>query len=354
VQRPGWWQQGPKVAPVEGQDTPETWEHSVEVQVPFLQRVLKKFELLPVVIGEVDAGALAKALGERLDERTIVVASTDLSHYHSYEAAKGLDDRCVKAICELDIDAMKGQEACGKAPVLALLHLARQKGWKAQLLDYRNSGDVTGEKDRVVGYTAVAFYAPASENVSASERKYLLELARRTLKSVTAGGDLPEVSEKEVPPKLLEKKACFVTLTKSGALRGCIGHLTALAPLHQAVAENARNAALRDPRFPPVQPGELGEIKVEISVLTEPRPLAFSSPEDLLSKLHPKEDGVLLHIGPRTATFLPQVWAQIPDKVQFLEHLSQKAGCEASAWRGTDVSVETYHVECFEEEHTGA
>ena len=124
-----------------------------------------------------------------------------------------------------------------------------------------------------------------------------------------------------------------------------------MEPLHQAVADNARNAALRDPRFPAVEPGELDKIRIEISVLTEPQPLAFSSPEDLLSKLHPNEDGVLLHIGPRTATFLPQVWAQLPDKVEFLNHLSQKAGCESSAWRGKDVSVSIYHVECFEEEH---
>ncbi|HSA11564.1 MAG TPA: AmmeMemoRadiSam system protein B [Candidatus Paceibacterota bacterium] len=351
VQRPGWWRQAPKTAPEAGQDTPETWEHSVEVQVPFLQKVLKNFQLLPVVVGEADPEQLARALAERMDDRTIFVASTDLSHYHSYESAKGLDSRCVKAICDLDIDAMKAQEACGKLPVLALLHLARQKGWKAQLLDYRNSGDVAGEKDRVVGYTAVAFYAPTSETLSAEERKSLLDLARRTLKSVTATGSLPESEARSLPPKLLEKKACFVTLTKSGALRGCIGHLTAIEPLHRAVAENARNAALRDPRFPPVQPGELGDIKIEISVLTEPQPLAFTSPDDLLSKLHPNEDGVLLHIGPRTATFLPQVWAQIPDKTAFLNHLSQKAGCEPSAWRGTDVSVSTYHVECFEEEH---
>ena len=351
VQRPQWWRQAPKPAPEVGQDTPETWEHSVEVQVPFLQKVLKNFKLLPIVIGEADPAQVANGLAGRIDDKTIVVASSDLSHYHTYQAAKGLDDRCVKAICDMDIDAMATQEACGKLPILALLHLARQKGWKAQLLDYRNSGDVTGEKDRVVGYTAVAFYAPAPENLAAAERKFLLDLARKTLTSVTAGGSLPEVAAKDVPPKLTEKKACFVTLTKSGALRGCIGHLMAMEPLHQAVAENARNAALRDPRFPPVQPDELGQIKIEISVLTDPQPLPFSSPDDLLSKLHPNEDGVLLHIGPRTATFLPQVWAQIPDKVEFLNHLSQKAGCEPSAWRGKDVSVSIYHVECFEEEH---
>jgi hypothetical protein len=352
VQRPGWWRQAPKPAPEAGQDTPETWEHSVEVQVPFLQKVLKNFQILPVVIGQADPTQVAKGLAERIDDRTIVVASSDLSHYHSYQAAKGLDNHCVKAICDLDIDAMAKQEACGQAPILVLLHLARQKGWKAQLLDYRNSGDVTGDRDRVVGYTAVAFYMPTAENLAAAERKFLLDLARKTLASVTAGGSVPEVADKDVPPKLAERKACFVTLTKDGALRGCIGHLSAMEPLHQAVAENARNAALRDPRFPPVQPDELDKIKIEISVLTEPQPLAFSSPEDLLSKLHPNEDGVLLHIGPRSATFLPQVWAQIPDKVKFLEHLSQKAGCEPSAWRGKDVSVSIYHVECFEEEHT--
>jgi MEMO1 family protein len=352
VRRPQWWRQSPKAAPEAGQDTPETWEHSVEVQVPFLQKALKHFKLLPAVVGDVDPAQVARALARVIDDQTIIVASSDLSHYHTYDAAKGLDDRCVKAICDVDIDAMRTQEACGKLPILALLHLARQKGWKAQLLDYRNSGDVTGEKDRVVGYTAVAFYAPAPENLAAAEQQFLLELARKTLRSVTTNSSVPEVAAKEVPPKLAEKKACFVTLTKNGVLRGCIGHLTAIEPLYQAVAENTRNAALRDPRFSPVQPDELDQIKIEISVLTEPQPLAFGSPEDLLGKLHPNEDGVLLHIGPRTATFLPQVWAQIPNKTDFLNHLSQKAGCEPSAWRGKDVSVSIYHVECFEEERT--
>ena len=95
-------------------------------------------------------------------------------------------------------------------------------------------------------------------------------------------------------------------------------------------------------------------IKIEISVLTEPQPLAFSSPEDLLGKLHPNRDGVILRIGPRTSTFLPQVWEQLPDKAQFLNHLAQKAGCKTSAWRGKDAQVSVYHVECFEEGEGGA
>jgi len=349
VQRPPWSRQGLKPAPEPSQDTPETWEHSIEVQVPFLQKVLKNFTLLPVVVGEADPEPIAKALAETLDDKTVVVASTDLSHYHPYGAARELDERCVKAICDVDIDRMKAQEACGKTPVLALMHLARLKGWKAQLLDYRNSGDATGDKDRVVGYTAVAFYAPAPLGLAVPERKQLLELARQSLKCAAAGTPPPELAVTDVSPKLAEKKACFVTLTKGGTLRGCIGHLTAVEPLHQAVSENARNAAVRDPRFPAVQPDEVDSIQIEISVLTEPQPLLFNSPDDLLSKLNPNEDGVLLRIGPRSATFLPQVWAQIPDKVQFLNHLAQKAGCEPSEWRGKDTQVSTYHVESFEE-----
>ena len=136
----------------------------------------------------------------------------------------------------------------------------------------------------------------------------------------------------------------------AGALRGCIGHIHPQESLYKAVMDNAGSAALRDPRFLPVRPDEVDKIKIEISVLTEPKPLEFSSPEDLLSKLRPYEDGVVLRIGPAMATFLPQVWAQIPDKVQFLSHLSQKAGCEPSAWRGKDASVSIYHVESFEED----
>jgi AmmeMemoRadiSam system protein A len=284
-----------------------------------------------------------------MDDKTVVVASSDLSHYHAYDAAKKLDNRCVKAICELDIEQMKTQEACGKLPILTLMHLARQKGWKAQLLDYRNSGDTAGDKDRVVGYSAIAFSAPEQANYALSERKFLLDLARKTLTNVAGNGRLPELDAKDVPPKLTKKEGCFVTLTENGALRGCIGHIQAREPLYQAIIDNAQSAARRDPRFPPVESKEVGKIKIEISVLTAPQPLLFSSPEDLLNKLQPFEDGVVLQVRGRTATFLPQVWTQLPDKVEFLNHLSEKAGCAPAAWRGQETSVSIYHVESFEE-----
>jgi AmmeMemoRadiSam system protein A len=303
-----------------------------------------------VIFGEVDPEQVAKGLAGVIDDKTILVASSDLSHYHPYATAKALDQRCLNAVCDLNLDQMKNQEACGKGPILALMHLAKLKGWKPELLDARNSGDVTGENERVVGYSAVALLAPRTENYGARERKFMLDLARKTLTSVaTNGGELPAVNGGDVAPNLLEKRACFVTLTKSGVLRGCIGHLLPQEPLYQAVAVNAHSAALRDPRFPPVQSDEVGQIRIEISVLTEPQPLQFSSPDDLLAKLQPHEDGVVLRMGFHSATFLPQVWAQIPDKEQFLSRLAEKAGCEPSAWRAKDTTVSIYRVESFEE-----
>lgn len=361
VQRPPWAEMSAKPAPAVGDDTPETWEHSVEVQVPFLQKTLKNFDLLPVVFGDANPEKVAQALAGIIDDRTLVIASTDLSHYHPYAEAKALDQQTVQWVCRMDFKALQAREAvesaCGRLPVLTLMHLARLKGWTPQLLDCRNSGDTSGDKRRVVGYAAIAFDAPAAlplqtptpATLSEAERRFLLELARNTLRSVVARGGLPVVSSDTVPARLREPKGCFVTLTKDDELRGCIGNVTAGDPLYQAVMQNAENAALHDPRFPPVTADELGRIHIEISILTEPQRLTFRSPEDLLSQLHPPRDGVVLKIGGRGATFLPQVWDQILDKVEFLDRLAQKAGCPPSAWRGPDVTVATYQVEAFAE-----
>jgi uncharacterized protein len=184
---------------------------------------------------------------------------------------------------------------------------------------------------------------------SRAEREFLLELARRTVVSAAAGVSLPEVDPRELGVHLTEKRACFVTLTGEGVLRGCIGHVLPREPLYQAVIESAQGATLRDPRFPAVRTDEVDRLRIEISVLTEPRRLEFNSPDELLSRLEPNQHGVLLRTGGHTATFLPQVWEHIPDKVRFLERLSEKAGCEPAAWRAKDAAVSVYQVEAFEE-----
>lgn len=348
VERPPWWSRAPKPAPNAGDDTPDTWEHSVEVQLPFLQKTLTNFQLIPVVLGQVDSEQVAQTLASQLDDQTLVVASSDLSHYYPYDIATNLDHHCIQAILDLDIDKMKDQEACGKLPILALMSLAKARGWTPQLLDARNSGDTSGERDRVVGYAAIAFYEPVREAYAAEDRQFLLKLARTTLANIVTNGPAPEISATNLSPKLAETRACFVTLTEQGRLRGCIGHIFSQEPLYRAVEDNAENAALRDPRFVAVQPSEAPAIRIEISVLTKPQPVAFRSPDDLLNKLQP-DDGVVLKIGSHSATYLPQVWEQIPDKTEFLNQLSEKAGCEPAAWRGQETSVFIYHVEAFKE-----
>jgi AmmeMemoRadiSam system protein A len=156
----------------------------------------------------------------------------------------------------------------------------------------------------------------------------------------------------DLPAYLLENKGCFVTLTKIGQLRGCIGNILPEKPLAAAVISNARLAALNDSRFSPVTPQELNKIEVEVSVLTVPEPLRFTSPDDLLQRLRPRVDGVVLQIGTRRSTFLPQVWEQLPDANDFLNHLSEKAGLTPLAWREPGAQVAIYHVEAFKESET--
>ena len=244
---------------------------------------------------------------------------------------------------------MKTQEVSSKWPDLPLMSPGRHNAGLAQVPDTRRRAGVTREKGVTEGGAALAFQKPAPENYAPSEKQFLLKLARATLTRAATNGPFPEVSVQAVPPKLAEKKACFVTLTEGGGLRGCVGQLVPREPLYRAVEDNAQSAALRDRRFPPVQAAEVDRIKIEISVLTEPQPLRFNSPEELLGKLQPYNDGVLLKIGPRSATFLPQVWEKIHDKVAFLNLLSTKAGCAPSAWRGKDATVAIYHVEAFTE-----
>ncbi len=359
IHRPAWWRQSPKELPPFGQDTPETWEHSVEVQLPFLQQALPKASIIPVIFGEVDPQKAADRLLPFLDDHTLIIVSTDLSHYHPYAEAKALDKRCVKAVCDLQADDLTGDDACGHGPLQTLIQIAKKKGWKTRLLDYRNSGDTSGDRSAVVGYAAIAFYDPSETKTSASpkdiapyytnsERRFLLELARQSVTAAATDGPSPD-EHARVSDKLRERRACFVTLTKSGALRGCIGSIFPEESLYQAVIRRARSAAVEDPRFPPVRADELKQLDIEISVLTIPRPLNFTSPQDLLAKLRPHIDGVVLHVGLHQATFLPQVWESLTDKREFLGELSEKAGLAASAWMDPSAKVLTYQVEAFKE-----
>lgn len=181
------------------------------------------------------------------------------------------------------------------------------------------------------------------------EKQFLLALARRAIEHyLDTGKVLKAVAEKLPSEKVKDELACFVTLMIGGQLRGCIGHILPVQELYLDVIENAVSAAFEDLRFYPLSKEELDKIKIEVSVLTVPAPLAFSTPEELIKKLRPKIDGVIIKRGRQQATFLPQVWEELPNPKEFLGHLCLKAGLEEECWQG-DLAVETYQAEAFEE-----
>ncbi len=188
-----------------------------------------------------------------------------------------------------------------------------------------------------------------SEPLSPEEKKTLLREARSALEHVVRGEKQPPLNLESLPPRLREEGASFITLTIRGNLRGCIGALEPYQPLAQDVREHAVAAALEDPRFPPVTPDELGKIEIEISRLTVPEPLAYENAEELLAKIRPQVDGVILRDGFRRATFLPQVWEKLPDKAEFLDNLCYKMGATPDTWRRKALEVLTYQVEEFHE-----
>lgn len=225
------------------------------------------------------------------------------------------------------------------------------KGWKTRLFGRRAARDVRGPGERCDPPRAEpSRHFSASAEFAPEERRLLLEVARRSVEAAVHQKSLPEIDPPEASEKFLQPRGCFVTLRKHGKLRGCLGQICPRSALYQAVIHNARSAATNDPRFPQVEPDELDQIEIEISVLTEPQPLRFDSPEELLAMLNPSADGVLLQIGEQIATFLPQVWTNIPDRVAFMNSLARKADCEPEAWRNPGTSVSVYRAESFKGE----
>jgi len=305
-------------------------EHALEVQLPFLQRVLGEFSLVPLVVGDAAPEKVAEVL-ERLwgGPETLIVISSDLSHYHSYETARAIDGATVQAILGFDA-GIRHEQACGATPVAGMLIAARRKGLAAELLDCRNSGDTAGDKTRVVGY---ASFALASERppYGAEHGRKLLQIARQSISAALVARGQPGAPPAG-EPWLRESRATFVTLMQGEELRGCVGALEAQRPLAEDVAENARAAAFEDARFKPLTPDEFARTDIEVSLLSTPKRLSFEDHADLIARLHPGVDGIILEHSEegKHATFLPQVWEGLPDPEQFIAHLKQKAGISLS------------------------
>jgi len=337
-------------------------EHSVEVVLPFLQYFLKNFELIPIVLGQSSdlVGRVSAALDPLIDQNTLLVASSDLSHYLPYQEAVARDRETIKLILNLDAGKLPTREnaACGRIPILVLINMARRHGWKPILLHYSNSGDTAGDRSRVVGYAAIAFYGgssmqnsiDSSQSLKKHQGQALVRLARQTIAERLGKKSITVDPETLADSAFQDHRGTFVTLTINKQLRGCIGNLDSTESILAGIKRNAINAAFHDPRFPSLKAHELDRVDIEVSILTEPHRLEYRDSKDLLAKLRVHVDGVILSKGSESATFLPQVWEQLPKPEQFLSHLCMKAGLPADDWEKSRLEILTYQVQYFEEE----
>ncbi len=297
-------------------------EHALEVQLPFLQRVLHDFSLIPLLVGDATAGEVAQALDLLWGgEETLVVVSSDLSHYLPYAEAQRTDAATLEVIQHCS-PVLRGEQACGATPINGLLQIAAQRGLTPHRLDARNSGDTAGDRTRVVGYAAVAFCEP-----DRGER--LLRVARDAIVTSLQGSGACAAHEAAC---LSSRIPSFVTLRRHGALRGCVGGLEAEQALRVDLPRHARAAAFEDPRFAPLEHEELEDLRIEVSLLTPAEEIDADSEAAVLAALRPGIDGVILTAGGRRATFLPQVWQQLGTATEFLRQLKLKAGLRPEDW----------------------
>ncbi len=333
-------------------------EHSVEVQVPFLQYVLKDFQLVEIVMGSQDY-AICETLSDAIvkstrGKRVLVVASSDLSHYHSQKDAERLDNLVVEAVASFDPEMLNQRlttdscEACGGGPIVTTMLAAGKLGaTAAKPLMYATSGTTSGDYSRgVVGYLAAAFYKKEQVDVgvdlgfSDNEKRQLKDIALQSIQAAVSGKKPPVVSV--LSGKLAEPYGIFVTLNKHGTLRGCIGRIIGDQPLYLSCQQMAVAAALDDPRFKPVTAQEIPDLEIDISVLT---PLVrVKNLDDIVIG----RDGLIIKKGYAQGLLLPQVAAEYGWTVeQFLEQTCHKAGLPADAYKSDDTEIYKFSAQVF-------
>jgi len=359
-------------------------EHSLEVELPFLQTMLDDFNLVAIVMGSQDmqtCRGLAESIYESCKNRNdvLLVASSGLSHFHDYNTATTLDSRIVDLINSYDYNQLYTEleqrkiEACGGGPIIAVMIASQLMGASsARVVKYANSGDVSGDKSSVVGYLAAIFSKgdeeskvyEIDEDVSSSdsdetggmeinpasavdfglnndEKQFLLKLARESIKAVLEKRQLqPDVTE--YSGILTEKRGAFVTLTIDGRLRGCIGYIQAVKPLYETIAEMAVQAAFHDPRFPSLTKSEFNSIDIEISVLT---PMIIEkNPENVVVG----RDGLYIVRGYNSGLLLPQVSVENNwDRETFLDQTCIKAGLPPGTWKEAETQIYRFQADIF-------
>ncbi|MEE9441919.1 MAG: AmmeMemoRadiSam system protein B [candidate division Zixibacteria bacterium] len=342
-------------------------EHSLEVQLPFLQTVLGKFKLVAMVMGDQEEStirATTEVLSASLkDKNALMVASTDMSHFYPVKEANRLDKNFEEALKSFDTNKIirtvtSGKaEACGYGPVAAVVEAQRRIGGKSvEIISYGTSGEMSGDFSEVVGYLSAVILGKKIEVKKSNligtpmaqlkhvftedEKKYLLKLAHHVVEA-TASGQKAEIPPPPTP-KLEKKRGAFVTLNKNGRLRGCIGLVQARQPLYQAVAEMAHAAAFEDPRFPSVTADEIPHLEYEISIMS-PLSLVTDLKEILVGR-----DGLLIRLDLHSGLLLPQVATENKwGRQTFLEQTCLKAGLPKNSYKDKQAQIYKFTVDKF-------
>lgn len=333
-------------------------EHSIDVQIPFIAHSCPKAKITCIIAGNISGEQLNNAttlISKILNEHhnTIVIASTDLSHFHNSDQAIKKDNTAINAIINMDgqelLDSYRKQKAelCGLIPVLALMKIMDNSGYTSpNMLNYSHSGYSSGDNSSVVGYTSIIFEKEQDEiDINNQLKVYLLNLARNSIKK-KLGLQVTELKEPE-NPLLRKKRGAFVTLHKQGQLRGCIGHIKAFSPLKETIIEMAESAAFKDARFLALNNEEFDIIDIEISVLS---PIyKIDNINDIIVGRH----GIIISRGSCSGLLLPQVateWGW--DKETFLSQTCIKAGLNQDAWK-KDAEISIFSAEIFGEKEMG-
>lgn len=303
-------------------------EHSIEVQVPFIQHFLPGIKIIPILAGH-NHEKVTKIMNYFWqDPENAFVISSDLSHFYPTGEAKKIDEKTAEMIETNDAENFHHEQACGAVGVTAAVNFAKNKGFSLIRVGMINSGDVTGDNSRVVGYGSWLLYDGAKNDfIKKYFSSYVIDVCKE---AILAGLDKERVTVEKIPEVFRQLGASFVTLEKKSKngwdLRGCIGSIIAHKPLIDDLIKNSQNSAFSDPRFEPLRKDEFEELSINVSLLSSPEKMEFKDEQDLLNQIRPFVDGIIIKDGGYQAVYLPSVWEDLPEKEVFLNSLKIKAG----------------------------
>ena len=313
-------------------------EHAIEVQLPLLKTLQPNAKIIPILVGKASADLVFKIIQYFYSNPDVgFVISSDLSHFMKEKEAKEVDTITAQMIETSNILGFNSNQACGVIPIRGLTSFTSQNNYSLIRIGMTNSANAGADKSRVVGYGAWMLYeGKKNEFIKKYYSSIVKKLCKHSIQS-RYPKHFPnnEILMTEIPPVLFELGASFVTLEIDRNLKGCIGSVIAHRPLYEDLIANAQHAAFEDPRFEPVKENEIDKLEISISLLSIPEKMEFKDESDLLSKITPFVDGIIIKDGYHQAVYLPSVWEQIPNKVEFLNSLKLKAGLSAEHFSKT-------------------